>query len=313
MYINAQYLLLISLLLFLSDACLIVYFLIYRRLAIVPMSRISLVSAVAATAILIAGSVQIIRKQDEMLANTAAPRGIFTCCMFVTLFLVWLIILLRSADRSAAKLFESLIAIAEAGAPNLNGNAIYVQKLTKLLYENLPIEDRLRVNPNELEYAAILIDVGQLGIPRQLREKYGKLTAEERQIMRKSPDIAENLLSSSSSFKRIAKWIRLSGERIDGSGRLGLTQKEIPYESRILAVACTYSAVTLSRTYKASRGCAEAMEELKIVAGTQLDAELVEAFINIPIEQLEEARDSVNRRMEEMRSLGVYKKETEDK
>lgn len=131
--------------------------------------------------------------------------------------------------------------------------------------------------------------------------------------MRKSPDIAENLLSSSSSFKRIAKWIRLSGERIDGSGRLGLSGEDIPYASRILAVACTYSAITLSRTYKASRGCAEAMEELKIVAGTQLDKELVDVFINIPIEQLEAARDSVKQRMEEMRSFGVYKKETDKK
>jgi hypothetical protein len=313
MYINGQYLLLISLLLFMSDACLIVYFLIYRRLAIVPMSRISLVSAVAAAALLVAGSIQIIRKQDVMLTNTSAPRGIFTCCIFVTLILVWLIILLGSADRSAGKLLENLIAIAEAGAPNLNGNAIYVQNLAKLLYYNLPIEDRLRVNPNELAYAAIMIDVGQLGIPRELREKYGKLTAEERQIMRKSPDIAENLLSSSSSFKRIAKWIRLSGERIDGSGRLGLSGEDIPYASRILAVACTYSAITLSRTYKASRGCAEAMEELKIVAGTQLDKELVDVFINIPIEQLEAARDSVKQRMEEMRSFGVYKKETDKK
>ncbi len=313
MYINGQYLLLIALLLFMSDACLIVYFLIYRRLTIVPMSRLSLISAVAAAVLLVAGSIQIIRKQNEMLANASAPWGIFTCCIFVTLILVWLIILLRSADGSAGRLLESLIAVAEAGAPNLNGNAIYVQNLTMLLYHSLPIEDRLRVNPNELSYAAIMIDVGQLGIPRELREKYGKLTAEERRIMSKSPDIAENLLSSSSSFKRIAKWIRLSSERIDGSGRLGLSGEEIPYASRILAVACTYSAITLSRTYKASRGCAEAMEELKIVAGTQLDEELVEVFINIPIEQLEAARDSVAQRMEDLRSLGVYKKETEDK
>ena len=310
MYINGQYLLLFSLLLFLIDAGLIVYFLIYRRLTIVPMSRMSLISAVAAAVLLVAGSIQIVRRQEGMLANPAAPFGIFTCCIYVTLILVWMIILMKSADRSSGKLLENLIAIAEAGAPNLNGNAIYVRALVRLLYDNLHIEDKLKVNPNELAYAALMIDVGQLGIPRELREKYGKLTAEERAIMRKSPDIADKILSSSSSFRRIAKWIRLSGERIDGSGRLGLKGNEIPFASRMLAIAGTYSAITLSRTYKASRGCAEAMEELRIAAGAQLDPDLVEVFINIPIELIEDARDSVETQMKDVRSLGVYKKET---
>ena len=309
MYINGQYYLLISLLLFLIDAGLIVYFLIYRRLAIVPMSKGSIISAAAGALLLVTGSIQIVRNQEGMVANAAAPFGIFTCCIYVTLILLWMIILLRSADRSSEKLLASLIAIAEAGAPNLNGNAIYVRLLVKLLYDNLHIEDKLRVNPNELLYAALLIDVGQLGIPRELREKYGKLTAEERALMRKSPDIADKILSSSSSFKRIAGWIKASGERMDGSGRLGLKGEEIPYASRMLAVAGTYSAITLSRTYKASRGHAEAVEELKIVAGTQLDPDLVEVFINIPVEQLEEALNSVKIYMEDMKHLGVYKKE----
>ena len=52
------------------------------------------------------------------------------------------------------------------------------------------------------------------------------------------------------------------------------------------------------------------MEELRIAAGAQLDPDLVEVFINIPIELIEDARDSVEAQMKDVRSLGVYKKET---
>ena len=76
MYINGQYYLLISLLLFLFDAGLIVYFLIYRRVAICPMSKLSFFSALAGAVLLVTGSIQIVRKHETMVANPAAPFGI---------------------------------------------------------------------------------------------------------------------------------------------------------------------------------------------------------------------------------------------
>ena len=304
MYINGQYLLLISLILFLIDAGLVIYHLIYRRLAIIPMRKVSLISAIMVTTLLVFGAIHIVNKQSDMLAHERAPFSIFTCSVYVTIILFWLIFLLKSADNTTRQLLESLMWISEANAPNLNGNAVYVHHLTEMIYNSLPIEYRLKVNPDELLYAALLIDIGQLGIPRELREKWGKLTPKERELMKKSPDIADKIIRSSGSFKRIAGWIRMSGERIDGTGRLGVSGRDIPLESRILAVACTFAALTLSRTYKASRSIPEAMEELRIVSGTQLDEMIVESFIQVPTEQIEECLEDVTRQNEDIRKLG---------
>ncbi len=304
MYINGQYLLVIALLLFLIDTGLVVYHLIYRRLAIIPLKKQSLISAIAVAVLLLCGSIHILRRQNAILSYEKGPFSIFTCSVYVTIILVWLIMLLRSADKTTRQLLESLVAISEASAPNLNGNAIYIRDLTELIYRYLPVEVRMRINPDELFYAALLIDIGKLGIPRHIREKWGKLSAEELKLMKKSPDIADMIIRSSGSFERIADWIRLGSERVDGGGRLGLKGDEIPIESKILAVASTFAALTLSRTYKASRSISEAVEELKIAMGTQLDPEVVEAFIQIPQDQIEECLMSVKKRNSEIEKMG---------
>ena len=309
MYINGSYMLLAALLLFFFDICLIVYAMIYRRYAIVPMSRISFFASVAASLAMTLICIYIITRQSEIMSHSNAPLVILMWSLCTTLAFVWMVILLYRSDRTARDLIETLVGITEASAPNLNGNAVYIRLLSRLLYRHMPLDVKLKINPNELYYAALLIDVGQLGIPRELREKWGKLTSQERALMNKSPDIASQLLSQSKSFERIAEWIRLSGERIDGGGRLGLKGDEIPTEAKILALTSTYAAITLSRTYKALRSCNEAMKELRLVAGTQLDEELVDIFTGIPVEEAEECLRYVRDNTDRMRNIGIGKGE----
>ena len=66
----------------------------------------------------------------------------------------------------------------------------------------------------------------------------------------------------------------------------GLKAEEIPLAAKILAIADTYSAITMRRSYKAPRTHEEAMEIIRDVAGTQLDKDLVEIFLTIPKEEL---------------------------
>ena len=75
-------------------------------------------------------------------------------------------------------------------------------------------------------------------------------------------------------------------ERIDGKGYYGLSADEIPYAAKIIAVADTYCAITMRRSYKPPRSYEEAVEVMKEVAGTQLDPEIVEVFCTIPKETL---------------------------
>ena len=301
--------LLAAFLLFFFDIGLILYALLYRRYAIVPLSRTGVFVSIAASVALAMICVYILMRQSEILSHSNAPLVILMWSLCTTLALVWMVTLLYKSDSTARELIETLVGITEASAPNLNGNAIYIRLLSRLLYRHMPLDMKLKINPNELYYAALLVDIGQLGIPRELREKWGKLTSEERALMKKSPDIASQLLSQSKSFRRIAEWIRLSGERMDGGGRLGLKGDEIPTEARILAIAGTYAAITLSRTYKASRNCNEAMKELRLVAGTQLDEELVDIFTRIPVEEAEECLRRVKADIARMTRAGIGKGE----
>lgn len=293
MYINPSYILLMALLLFFADACIVFYTLIYRRPVIAPKSVASMIAGWISAVALLGSGICIIRMKQQILAIEKAPLAVLLISVFLTLFLIWAVSLLRRADRSAKQLLEMLVGIAEADAPNLNGNAIYVRRLAELLYSYLPADMKMQVNPEELVYASILIDVGQLAIPRQLREKWGKLTDEERQLVRRSSEYTVRILRDSQSFQRIATWIRLSRERMDGKGNMQVPGDKIPLISRVLSVVSTFAAITLNRTYKAARSLNEAMEEIKIAAGTQLDPDIVEIFSQISMDEIEACYEEV--------------------
>ncbi|MBR5419667.1 MAG: hypothetical protein IK115_00815 [Lachnospiraceae bacterium] len=309
MYINPSYILLMALLLFLADACIVIYTLIYRRPVIAPKSSAAIAAGWISAAALFSAVVCIICMKQQILAMEKAPLAVFLIAVFISLFLLWMVNLLKRADRSAKQLLEMLVGIAETNAPNLNGNAIYVRRLSELIYHYLPIDMKLKVNPEELIYASVLIDVGQLALPRELREKWGKLTEEERMLVRKSPEYTVRILKDSGSFQRIAGWIRLSRERMDGMGSMRVPGDKIPLISRVLAVASTFAAITLNRTYKAARSLNEAMEELKLAAGTQLDKEIVEIFTEISMDEIEACYEEVKAEIGQMRDFEKQKEE----
>ena len=89
------------------------------------------------------------------------------------------------------------------------------------------------------------------------------------------------------TFDDISDWIEYHHERMDGNGYYGLKGDEIPLPARIIAIADTYSAVTMRRSYKAPRSHEDAVEIIKSVAGTQLDSDLVDIFLTIPKAELE--------------------------
>lgn len=82
-------------------------------------------------------------------------------------------------------------------------------------------------------------------------------------------------------------WINFHHERVDGEGYYGVTDHNIPLPAKIIAIVDTYSAIRMKRSYKDRKTHEEAMRIIREVAGTQLDAELVEYFCTIPQEELE--------------------------
>ncbi len=211
---------------------------------------------------------------------------LFGGSVFVAIVCTLMFNLLNTAKQRGMDLAEVLVGVIEARDPNLNGHSLQVMDVTMLIYEYLPYEMKKNINPVSLEYAALLHDVGKLGVPESILNKPGKLTEMEWKIMREHPSIGVKLLTRLRSFEEVMDWILYHHERMDGNGYYKVKKEDIPFPARIIAVADTYSAVIMRRSYKEPKTHEEAVSILKEVSGSQLDPEIVEIFLKIPEEKL---------------------------
>ena len=211
---------------------------------------------------------------------------LFGGSIFVAIVLTLMTILLQTAKERSIDIAEVLVSVIDARDPNLNGHSRHVQEITMLFYRYLPNSLKKEINPVSLEYASLLHDVGKLGVPEAILNKPGKLTDEEWKIMYSHPETGIKILKPLKTFSRISDWILYHHERIDGKGYYKIPDEKIPLAARIIAIADTYSAITMRRSYKKPRTHADAMRIIQEVAGTQLDADLVKIFMTIPEEEL---------------------------
>ena len=127
--------------------------------------------------------------------------------------------------------------------------------------------------------AAQLHDIGKLAIPDAILDKPAPLSPQELDFVRRHTIIGERILNAAPALSQVGAIVRATHEAFDGSGYPdGLAGVEIPLAARIIAVCDTYSAITSDRPYQAGRSHDEALTELRAVAGSQLDPELVELF-----------------------------------
>lgn len=132
----------------------------------------------------------------------------------------------------------------------------------------------------ELEYAALLHDIGKIKVPKEILHKTGPLTGAEWEVMRAHAALgAEMLESVGGMLGEIAPVVRHHHERWDGAGYPdGQAAQTIPLHSRIIACCDTFSAITTGRPYRDARSVGEAMLEIDRVSGSQLDPDLVAAL-----------------------------------
>ena len=211
---------------------------------------------------------------------------LFWGSVFVAIVITLIFNLLGTAKERGIDIAEVLVGVIEARDPNLNGHSRQVQEVTMLLYRYLPSGMKRDINPVSLEYAALLHDVGKLGVPESILNKPGKLTEEEWEVMRTHPQVGVKILDRLNTFDEIDDWILYHHERVDGQGYYKIKKDNIPLPARIMAIADTYSAITMRRSYKEPKSHEDAIEIIKSVAGTQLDEQLVDIFIRIPKEKL---------------------------
>jgi putative nucleotidyltransferase with HDIG domain len=147
----------------------------------------------------------------------------------------------------------------------------------------LAAEAGLSAEDQELVHTAGLVhDIGKFIFPDSILTAARKLTPEEREIIKLHPGQGAAIIRRVNGFERVADVVLSHHERIDGGGYPnGIPGDEIPILSRVISIADTYDVMTARDSYRRPVSQADAIEELRRVSGTQLDAELVELFIGL--------------------------------
>jgi putative nucleotidyltransferase with HDIG domain len=133
-----------------------------------------------------------------------------------------------------------------------------------------------------VEHAALLHDLGKIGIPDSILLKPGKFDEREREIIKFHPDIAAEILGEVEAMRSVVPCIVHHHERWDGKGYpRKLSAQAIPLGARIIAVCDSYDAMTTDRPYRPALTVEFSRAELVRGAGSQWDAECVNAFVGL--------------------------------
>jgi diguanylate cyclase (GGDEF)-like protein len=152
-----------------------------------------------------------------------------------------------------------------------------VARYAVFLADRLGLDHDLR---HTIHMAGLLHDVGKIGIPDSLLRRPGKLTAEEFEVFKQHVVLGDAIVRDVPDVDHVRAGIRHHHERWDGRGYVdGLEGEEIPFIGRLLAVADAFSAMTTTRPYRKALSVEEALKRLGDAAGTQLQEDLVAAFI----------------------------------
>ncbi|MGC7870065.1 HD-GYP domain-containing protein [Desulfosporosinus sp. SYSU MS00001] len=185
---------------------------------------------------------------------------------------------LSALDESQNVIFTLALAL-ESKDTYTSGHSERVAKYALELARHLNLSEADCIN---IQRAAILHDIGKIGIPDAILNKPIALTKHEWEIMESHPVQGELICSRLKFAQEILPVIRFHHERYDGTGYPdGLRGEEIPFLARIISIADTVDAITSSRSYRSSSSMEKALEELRKFSGKQFDPALVQAFIEI--------------------------------
>ncbi|MCB0880938.1 MAG: HD domain-containing protein [Thermoleophilia bacterium] len=182
---------------------------------------------------------------------------------------------LNTAYRGTAMVLGDMV---EADDAYTGQHSREVLELSLAVADALGLDHHARRN---VEFGALLHDVGKVAIPKSIIRKEGPLDEHEWAIVRTHTVEGQQLLDRMGGvMSAIGKVVRSSHERWDGRGYPdGLAERDIPLESRIISACDTFSAMTTTRSYRRALSHEEAVAELRGCAGSQLDPDVVRALV----------------------------------
>jgi HD-GYP domain-containing protein (c-di-GMP phosphodiesterase class II) len=182
---------------------------------------------------------------------------------------------LRDAYRGTAFLLGDVV---EADDEYTGVHSREVVDLTLSVVDQLGLSAQER---RDAEFAALLHDVGKVRVPKEIINKPGPLTPEERKVMEKHTVDGERLLLRVGGLLgEVGRVVRSCHERYDGEGYPdGIAGENIPLTARIVACCDAFNAMTTDRSYRKAMPLDEAVAEVRRSSGTQFDPRVVDALI----------------------------------
>ncbi|HLJ33192.1 MAG TPA: diguanylate cyclase [Ktedonobacteraceae bacterium] len=183
----------------------------------------------------------------------------------------------QAPDRAA---LQALVAAVQAFDKGTSTHAKRMVQLSEATAQRLGCAEE---EQHLVSLAALLHDVGKIGIPHEILQKPGPLTEDEWAVMRNHPGIGRQILQQAGGKCALLSHIVVAHhERWDGSGYpYGLCAEAIPLGARILSVVDSYDAMTSDRPYREAMPEAVAQAELQQCSGSQFDPQVVAALLSI--------------------------------
>lgn len=222
--------------------------------------------------------------------STFILAGIFIGCLFfpdlcfILLIFIpfYLIVFSRYTNNKMQKVYlnalGTLSSTLETKDPYSKGHSRRVAELAEAIAKKMHLFRQ--VYP--IQYAALLHDVGKIGISAKILNKKEPLTPEEYEQIKQRPVLGEKIVQVVDFLKPVAAIIRHQRENFDGSGYPdGKARRDIPIGSRIIAVANFFDSVISERSYRPAVSVQKAIDQIKESSSTKFDPKVVKAFLKV--------------------------------